>query len=470
MLLLALGTAAASHMVPWPVLVLGLCALAGGLWHPARALPWVLAVVPWGERLAHVPVRASELVLWAFFAGLCLRITEPRAPSSGRLHRAALPALVFLGVVVVSWVRVQLHQPGMPGWPDWSWAVQVLPLVPADYLVTAGRAPHTAAMLQIALAVAVFILVPSLARRDSAVPRRVLLSVAASGLLAAALSVVAVPVIYFTTGDWNEIDRYISVTRSRGAFHLQDVNAAGSQYILAGLLSLALTPAGRGWRAVWRVGQAAIIVALWMSGSRAAITAGTAGLVVWAVAAWLAHRRVGTPRLSPRVLGACGVAVLVAMTASVRLGSAEATSGSASRSLSLRGQFLETSLGMMATAPLTGVGIGTYYDRSNQFMPSDLRAIYGRENAHNYFMQVSAELGLVGLCGFLWWLGRALGSGWTQVRRDGWGSVAFAAVCGCGAYLLTCVTGHPFLVVEAAVPFWAALGATAALGSELPEA
>ena len=29
------------------------------------------------------------------------------------------------------------------------------------------------------------------------------------------------------------------------------------------------------------------------------------------------------------------------------------------------------------------------------------------------------------------------------------------------AFLVTCVTGHPFLVVEASIPFWAALGAGA---------
>jgi O-antigen ligase len=103
-------------------------------------------------------------------------------------------------------------------------------------------------------------------------------------------------------------------------------------------------------------------------------------------------------------------------------------------------------------------------------MTPALRAIYGHENAHNYFMQTWAELGLIGLLAFLWWLGRALGAGWMRVRAEGWRGPAFAAVCGCGVYLLTCVTGHPFLVVEVAGLFWAALGATAALGAEPPEA
>jgi len=308
-----------------------------------------------------------------------------------------------------------------------------------------------------------------LARRDAALPGRVLFSVAAGGLVAAVLSVVAVPLTYFTTGDWNEIDRYISNTPSRGAFHLKDVNAAGSQYILAALLSLVLAPAGRGARVAWRMGQAALVVALWMSGSRAAITAGVVGVAVWAILAWLARRGLELPRVSPRVLGACALAVIVALTGSVRLGSAQATTGSASLSLGIRAEFLKTSLAMMATAPLTGVGIGTYYERSGQFMTPILREIYGRENAHNYFLQTWAELGLIGLLAFLWWLGRALGVGWMRVLREGWSGPAFAAACGCSVFLVTCVTGHPFLVVEVATLFWAALGATVSLGAEPPE-
>src|SRR6185503_13070317 len=94
-LLLALGTAAVSGVVPWYVLALGACALVGGFWRPAQALPWVLVAVPWGERLAAVPVRASELVLWAFLAGLCLRLTGRPVPAAPWARRVAVPALLF---------------------------------------------------------------------------------------------------------------------------------------------------------------------------------------------------------------------------------------------------------------------------------------------------------------------------------------------------------------------------------------
>ena len=49
-----------------------------------------------------------------------------------------------------------------------------------------------------------------------------------------------------------------------------------------------------------------------------------------------------------------------------------------------------------------GVGVGHYFDRSSEFMPEELRRIYGNENAHNYFAQQFAEVGVVGGLLFIW--------------------------------------------------------------------
>jgi hypothetical protein len=337
--------------------------------------------------------------------------------------------------------------------------------VPADYLVTAGRAPHTAAALQALLGVAVFAAVWALARRHAAFIRQALVGIAASGLVTATASVVAVPAIYWATGDYNEIERYIGATPSRGSFHLQDVNAAASHYILSGVIALGLIPTVRRARWAWYAGLLMLVAALWMSGSRAASVAGVATATVWMGARWLGERGWRLPRVAPHRVGLAALVALVAMTASVRLGSAGAETGSASRSLSVRRDFLDTSLRMVATAPIAGVGVGTYYERSTTFMPPALRALYGRENAHHYFMQVLAELGVVGLCAFLWWLASGLAPG-IRAAVGRLPSAPFATCLACGAYLLTCITGHPFLVVEAAVPFWAALGVVASMKAE----
>jgi hypothetical protein len=97
-------------------------------------------------------------------------------------------------------------------------------------------------------------------------------------------------------------------------------------------------------------------------------------------------------------------------------------------------------------------------------MPDALRELYGNENAHNYFAQQFAELGLVGGLLFAWLAFTLLAAGWSAVRghAEEPSAVMVGLFAGVGAYLLTCVTGHPLLVPEAAFPFWIAAGALVA--------
>lgn len=458
-LLALLAPTITSPFVPWWLTALAAGVLGAALWRPAFAILLAVALAPLGERLGAVPVRATEILLFAFFAGWALRLRDRPRVEPMRHAGVLAPALAFAAVVALSWGRLALAR--VPGGQPWS-ALSGL----SDYLVTAGRDPHTAAAMLLLLGVAVFSAAVVLARLEPELPRRLILVVACSGLAAAVASVLAVPITYLATGDFNEVLRYLVVsTRSRGSFHLGDVNAAGSHYILAGLLSLPFALANGHARKWWKVGHGALVVALWMSGSRAAWAAGAVGAVLWIAVRRFAAGNGRLPAVSIRVLGIAAVTALVMLTASARLGSASAATGSATLSLAIRAEFLQTSLRMWATSPVLGVGVGTYYERSGEFMPPGIEAIYGRENAHNYYLQTAAELGVIGLALFLWWLGAALARLWQGAQdrpRDG---VLLAVSCACGAYLLTCVTGHPFLVVEAAVPFWASLGAGVALTS-----
>ncbi len=83
--------------------------------------------------------------------------------------------------------------------------------------------------------------------------------------------------------------------------------------------------------------------------------------------------------------------------------------------MNLRSQFLLTSARMFASAPVFGVGVGRYFDRSAEFMTPELRELYGNENAHNYFAQQFAELGLVGGLLFVWLIAAVLSQGWRAV-------------------------------------------------------
>jgi hypothetical protein len=69
-----------------------------------------------------------------------------------------------------------------------------------------------------------------------------------------------------------------------------------------------------------------------------------------------------------------------------------------------------------------------------------------------------AELGIPGLLLFLAVIATAMTTGFTRAGPPGpaWGLLA-----GLSAYMLTCLAGHPLLVVAAAYPFWTALGLAA---------
>lgn len=101
-------------------------------------------------------------------------------------------------------------------------------------------------------------------------------------------------------------------------------------------------------------------------------------------------------------------------------------------------------------------------------MPDALREMYGNENAHNYFAQQFAELGLVGGLLFVWLVGSLLAHGWRRIRSSAAGQGALLGLfAGATAYLLTSMAGHPLLVPEVALPFWAAFGAVGGASIEI---
>lgn len=457
-LLVVVGTAVLAPVTPRWLAGGAVVVLITSLWRPEWAALAALAAAPWGARLADVPVRATELLCAAFLIGWLVRLDRPLGLPAVPSRRALLPALVYGTLAVVSWSTVEpFRRPSSLDGTAGAW----WRFLPADYLITAGRDSHTAATLQILLGIAVCFAVSSLAVRRRTFARPVLIVLAASGLAAAAATLVAVPVRYWISHDANELIRYFVSTRSRYSFHVTDVNAAGSHFLLSAFIALGLLVSTRRRGLGQIVVLAVTCVALWICGSRAAMAAGALLTMFWFSSRSLVRGGLRWPSVPPRVLALSASLALAALVLSpVVIGNAAAMSGSAQRSMSVREEFLATSVSMAATAPLFGVGVGTYYERSNAFMPPGIRALYGRENAHDYFLQTAAELGIVGLVAFLWWLGASLASLWPRLDRAGTPTPAMGLLAGCVAFLLTCVTGHPLLVVEVSIPFWAALGLT----------
>lgn len=108
-------------------------------------------------------------------------------------------------------------------------------------------------------------------------------------------------------------------------------------------------------------------------------------------------------RQRPIWLIAAGIG-LVVMVGALAIGfDPRAVAGrSLAQTLESRTAFITTGLRMIASAPVFGVGIGRYFEMSGRFMPSSIYWFFFHENAHNNFLQIGGELGLVGVAAFLW--------------------------------------------------------------------
>jgi O-antigen ligase len=433
--------------------------LAVTLWRPAIGLTLAVASIPAGALLAAPPARGAELLAWAFLAGWLLRLWRPLA--DGGWPRAPIqPALLYGACAAASWLALGIA--GAAGVDAAALPMFLARTIPADYLVFAVPETETWSALQLLTGVALFAAAAGIARSERALPSWLAWALVASATVLAAATIADVWRQWAAAeyGTWF-LARYVN--GERFSLHVADVNAAGSQYVLATGIAAALAYAEprRRWLAI--VAVLVMLPALWLTGSRTAFF-GAAGALV-AIALAVNARRLTLARR--RLAAAALVLAALAVTASL-LAARGGEQGSAGHAMRMRAQFAETSARMFATAPVFGVGVGKYFERSSAFMPEELRTIYGAENAHNYFAQTFAELGIVGGVLFLWLLAATLAAAWHALAADEHGGLPNGALTGLFAgsagYLVTCIAGHPLLVAEVALPFWAALGVLASAG------
>ena len=199
-------------------------------------------------------------------------------------------------------------------------------------------------------------------------------------------------------------------------------------------------------------------IGLWFSESRSAL--GAAARVVIVAALWAA-----TSRFSTRARAAA-----LAVDRRWRCSAARPSARGCSKPIptyrggGFRQQFVQTSVRMIARAAAVR--------RRRRAVLPDLAALslaaagrgrYGVENAHNFFLQVGGELGLVGLGLFAIWLGAALARAARALARAPRDARLLGAAGGVAVFIITCLTGHPFLVGEVAYPFWMLFGLMTAL-------
>lgn len=466
-LLWPLSTAALAPELPLALKGLGIAVLLASLWRPCVGLLAVLALTPLGLLLAPAPASASETLAWSFLAGWLGGVWQPLGAAS--ISTAPLPRQVrstvglYAACLAVSWLGLVLASSS--GIPPRQLPGFLLRAIPVDHLVFSSPEAETWNVLKALTGVALLAASLTLARTESRL----------AGWVATVLVATAAAIGLLTLGGvWREwaaqgyggwyLWRY--VTGVRYSLHLTDLNAAGSLYVLGGLVAVSLAVSGI--RRTLAIASGVLMMpALWLSGSRSAVIAALAAgavMLVWG------PRRTSAVRARPVVLLASAGLVVVMLGATfVTSGLSTDPTGSATASLAMRSEFNATSGRMFASAPIFGVGIGHYYPRSPEFMSARLKAIYPYENAHNYLFQQFAELGLLGGVLFLALLATLITGTWRALSQ-GSHPAAAALLTGAVAYLVTCLTGHPLLVPESAFPFWIALGAAAAVSLECSSA
>lgn len=251
--------------------------------------------------------------------------------------------------------------------------------------------------------------------------------------------------------------RYIMTERLN--VHYGDLNAAGSYFVLTLFVALGLTLAPKGRR--WAPALLLIASSVWITGSRMAMMVGVLALLLPAGAWTLRIRRRSTR--SGIVIAAAVLLALIAAAAAYAIPK-RGNQQSALAAAQVRVELARTSLRMTASSPSFGVGIGRYYWRSGEFSSPELLRLFPpaiHENAHNNFLQILAELGVIGLAAFSWLLTTTAWLSARLLRADPRDPIRWGLVTGLLAFVLSWLGGHPLLIDEPAFTFWLLLGSAA---------
>ncbi|HEY2908356.1 MAG TPA: O-antigen ligase family protein [Vicinamibacterales bacterium] len=424
--------------------------VAVSILRPSIGLMLIAAIVPLGDvmmPLLHTPppTRPETLVL-SFIAGWLISRALAKPSERGTVVPDVAAAMwIFGALLVASVATTALHlYRANPQHLRMVWAA-----LSESYLWTDDPiGAHAAANL--IEGIALVLAVGDIVRREPLYRSRVVLSLVGSAVaVSVASGLLAIGIAPAST-----ISRVAAVGLPRYSAAMMDVNAAGSYYVLLLGVAVGAVAMVRRGRVANLIAFTAIVCGLALTGSRAAVLA--AALVTCAAGAvWIVRSASGVTRVV--------VAVVLAAVLVAAVGLAANRAGQSS--LEMRGGFTRASVRMIEGRPIFGVGAGRYYRLSRLVLPPSLAWFYGQENAHDYFLQITAELGIPGVLVFAWLIAAILIQplGYSSSSEHRWSAAGFAA--GAVAYVLTAVSGHPFLVPEAAVPFWIVLGVLASEGA-----
>lgn len=440
----------------WPAATLLTVVAAATLARPATGLLVVAGLFPMAPALnllLGTPAIAEPLLLTFLVAALLQgAVSARRAPL-----QLAAPALV-LGATLVGWAVValsarQLWTGDAPG--------ALLQTVARDtawsYFSPQDEASVVRSVLPWLEAIALAVVAERIVRDAPGAGRRFVRMFVFAGAVLSASSAIRLAEISLRQEAPSVAALAVLRDVRLNAFY-PDINAAGSIYALFAVAAV--------WLAVrrsrlWLAPAGLLLLAVWLAGSRAAFGGVVGGLGL----TWFSASR---PRIA-LVLGAlvAAVAVLAVVAA---LGTRNA---SVFRAGGFRVEMTRAGLALAAERPLFGIGLDNFKAASLRHLPADFgqrfRWAARGENAHDNFLQILVELGLVGLLGFLWLIGTpfrsAASRGWIAPHAA---PEATALAGGIAALLVSALLGHPLLDPHIRASFFLAVGLVTGMSVPAP--
>ncbi len=414
--------------------------VAVALWQPRRAVLVLAGLAPMGAALRLVvspQVEWTDLLLLAAIATWLARIAAGRTHATDRWLTLAVSGLCATALASALALFVATVLAPMPAALDAGTWWRAL----AGQLDRWGSPLRLALRLSAGAGTALWIASEVRATSD----RR-----AATGLLLASVSGLALLSIYrlaeiaLRTPD--PLMRAIEAARTlRLVTVITDPNALGALFLL-------LTPVAfdwslvRGRRAAGMLALVVLLAGAWLAGSRTTMAATPLALI-----GVLALRTsAGTRR---RAIAGTAL-ILVCAAALLAFYPRTGGHGQSAAAWTIRRDMGTVTLRMLRDAPVGGVGIGQFHRRSTEYMPPTLRRYYEAENAHNQYLQIAGELGLVGLAWFVAVLVLAVVP---AIRRPPEPETA-GLLAGVVAFLVASIAQHPLLDSQVAAAFWIALG------------
>lgn len=422
---------------------------------PERALILLAVTTPvvgWIGRQWHPTLSWAETGAAAFCAGYCLR-TALAGRDDDPPDALDAPVLLTAGVVIASLAAQILID-------DWRFGAAATlaglrELATGWYFLMASNAEPIDAAMRLLESLIVLRAAATVARRTAGFAPRLIAWAVAGAALAASLNLfrlwegaarVDTPLAAFV-----QLLRHARFNISYG-----DVNAAGSYFVLT-LFAAAGLALARGRRA-WILAAFVIASSVWITSSRTAMIVAALALLVPA-AAFATRIRAVTARRA--AIGGSAVALALAAGAAAYAIPQRGNQQSVLAATRVRMEMAATSFRMTASSPVFGVGVGRYYSRSGEFSSPELLQLFPpavHENAHNNFLQLLAELGIVGLAAVVWLLWSCARLSASLLAADLRDPVRWGLVTGLVSFVLSWLGGHPLLLDEPALTFWLLLG------------